>query len=181
MPGGHSLSINAGFRAKRELHCIFHGKKAIIIICKRGTTIFILFHYIPFPGKLKEKLAQKARVNTERVFSYLEKGCPKKCTRQSPKVLWVVLSSLFFKKFERTARSREAIDVSLRMLKESINRRFDSCIVRNSVLIISHITFRNCRACRFLPITFLKIAVSDRAHAPWSSHSLNLINSIWPP
>ena len=28
---------------------------------------------------------------------YFDKGCRKKCTRQSRKVLWVVLSSLFFK------------------------------------------------------------------------------------
>ena len=41
--------------------------------------------------------------------------------------------------------AREAIDVCLRMLKESNNRRFDSYSVRNSVLIISHITFRDCR------------------------------------
>ena len=31
------------------------------------------------------------------VYSYFEKGCRKKCTRQSRKVLWVVLSALFFK------------------------------------------------------------------------------------
>ena len=31
------------------------------------------------------------------LYSYFEKGCQKKCTRQSRKVLWVVLSSLFFK------------------------------------------------------------------------------------
>ena len=31
------------------------------------------------------------------VDSFFEKGCRKKCTRQSWKVLWVVLSSLFFK------------------------------------------------------------------------------------
>ena len=29
--------------------------------------------------------------------------------------------------------------------KESKKSRFDSCSVRNSVLIISHITFRDCR------------------------------------
>ena len=40
--------------------------------------------------------------------------------------------------------AREAIDVCLRILKESNNRRFDSCSVRNSVLIISHVTFRDC-------------------------------------
>ena len=47
------------------------------------------------------------------------------------------------KKFERMAR--EAMDVCLRVLKESNKSRFDSCSVRNSVLIISHITFRDCR------------------------------------
>ena len=31
------------------------------------------------------------------IYSYFEKGCRKKCTRQSRKVLWVVLSALFFK------------------------------------------------------------------------------------
>ena len=31
------------------------------------------------------------------VYSYFEKGCRTKCTRQSQKVLWVVLNSLFFK------------------------------------------------------------------------------------
>ena len=37
--------------------------------------------------------------------------------------------------------AREAMDVCLRVLKESNKRRFDSYSVRNSVLIISHITF----------------------------------------
>ena len=32
------------------------------------------------------------------LYSYFEKGCQIKCTRQPRKVLWVVLSSLFFKK-----------------------------------------------------------------------------------
>ena len=32
-----------------------------------------------------------------RIYSYFEKGCREKCTRQSWKALWVVLSSLFFK------------------------------------------------------------------------------------
>ena len=31
------------------------------------------------------------------LYSYFEKGCLKKCMRQSWKVLWVVLSALFFK------------------------------------------------------------------------------------
>ena len=35
--------------------------------------------------------------------------------------------------------------ICLRVLKESNKSRFDSYSVRNSVLIISHITFRDCR------------------------------------
>ena len=35
-------------------------------------------------------------------------------------------------------------NICLRVLKESNKSRFDSCSVRNSVLIISHITFLDC-------------------------------------
>ena len=44
---------------------------------------------------------------------------------------------------------REAMDICLRVLKESNKSRFDSYSVRNSVLIISHITFRDCRVHSF--------------------------------
>ena len=47
------------------------------------------------------------------------------------------------KKFERMAR--EAMDVCFLVLKESNKSSFDSFSVRNSVLIISQITFRNFR------------------------------------
>ena len=53
---------------------------------------------------------------------------------------------------------REAMDVRLPVLRESDKSRFDSYGVRNSVLIISHITFRYCRVHIFLT-TFLEIAV----------------------
>ena len=46
-------------------------------------------------------------------------------------------------KFERMGR--EVMDVFLRVLKESNKSRFDSCSVRNSALIISHITCRDYR------------------------------------
>ena len=45
--------------------------------------------------------------------------------------------------------AREAMDVGLRVLKESNKSIFDSYSVRNSVLIISHITFRDCRVHSF--------------------------------
>ena len=41
--------------------------------------------------------------------------------------------------------AREAMDIRLRVLKESNKSRFDSYSVRNSELILSHITFRDCR------------------------------------
>ena len=41
--------------------------------------------------------------------------------------------------------AREGMDICLRVLKESNKSRFDSYNVRNSILIISHITFRDCR------------------------------------
>ena len=40
--------------------------------------------------------------------------------------------------------ARVAIDICLQVLKESNKSRFDSDSVRNNVLIISHITFRDC-------------------------------------
>ena len=63
-PGGNRSVFTRAFRAKRELQCIFLGKKAIVITSKDGTTIFFS-HYNLFLGKLKEKLARKARVNTD--------------------------------------------------------------------------------------------------------------------
>ena len=66
-PGGsRSVSVH-NFCTKRELYCIFLGKKAIIITSKHGTAIFFS-HYNLFLRKLTEKLARKASVNTERVY-----------------------------------------------------------------------------------------------------------------
>ena len=53
------------------------------------------------------------------------------------------------------------MNVCLRVLKKSNKSRFDSYSVRNSVLIISHITFRDCLVHVF-PTTFLEIAVYTR-------------------
>ena len=67
-PGGTRSVFTCAFRAKRELQCIFLGKKASVITSKDGTTIFFS-HYNLFLGKLKEKLARKARVNTDASIS----------------------------------------------------------------------------------------------------------------
>ena len=67
-PGGTRSVFTRAFRAKRELQCIFLGKKAIVITSKDGTTIFFS-HYNLFLGKLKEKWTRKARVNTDASIS----------------------------------------------------------------------------------------------------------------
>ena len=40
------------------------------------------------------------------VYSYFEKGCREKCTQQSWKALWVVLSSLFFREIWKNWHER---------------------------------------------------------------------------
>ena len=76
-------------------------------------------------------------------YSYFEKGFGKS-VRDHPEryFRWFCVHSSSSRKFERVAR--EATDVCLRVLKESSKSRFDSSSVRNSVLIISHNTFRDC-------------------------------------
>ena len=49
---------------------MFLGENAIIITSEHDTTIFFS-HYNLFQGKRKEKLARKARVNTERVYQIM--------------------------------------------------------------------------------------------------------------
>ena len=81
------------------------------------------------------------------IYSYFEKGCRKKCTRKSRKYRVWFLVHCFLKKFQTMAR--EAMDVCFLVLKESNKSRFDSYSIRNSVLIISHITFLDCRVHSF--------------------------------
>ena len=64
----------------------------------------------------------------------------------------------FSKKFERIVG--EAMDLCLRVLKESNKNRFDSYSVWNRVLS-SPILPLGVVACTFFPTTFLEIAVSD--------------------
>ena len=111
--------------------------------------------------------AKKGWMNghTVSIYSYFEKGCRKKCTRQSERYcgwFWVLCS---LKKFERMAR--EAMDVCLRMLKESNNRRFNSYSVsrlsKKSFVGTAYWSYPilpfGIVACTFFPTTFLEIAV----------------------
>ena len=58
----------------------------------------------------------------------------------------------------------EAVYICLRVLKESNKSRFHSYSVRNSVLNISHIAFRDCRV-HIFPTTFLEIVVNTLARS----------------
>ena len=44
-----------------------------------------------------EWMEPSVRIREVCIYSYFEKGCRKKCTQQSRRVFWVVLSSMFFK------------------------------------------------------------------------------------
>ena len=68
MPREHLLSIYARFSGQKTTSMYISREKAIIITSKHGTTIFFSYYNL-FLGKLKEKLARKARVNTEASIS----------------------------------------------------------------------------------------------------------------
>ena len=71
-----------------------------------------------------------------------------------------IVGSFGFTLLQRNLKERHEMpsEISLRVLKENNKSRFDSYSVRNSVLIISHITFRYCRV-HIFPTTFFEIAV----------------------
>ena len=63
MPRGHSLSIDARFSSKKRTSMYISREKGDrYYIQRRHNDLF--FNHNPFLGKLKEKLSQKARVNT---------------------------------------------------------------------------------------------------------------------
>ena len=67
MPRGHSLSIYARFSGKKRTSMYISREKGDHYYMQtRRNDLFS--HYNLFLGKLKEKLARKGRVNTERVY-----------------------------------------------------------------------------------------------------------------
>ena len=119
---------------------------------------------------LKYKTAQCVSRNTYiLLYSYFMKSA-----HDNPKRyfvwFWVHSSS---KKIERIAR--EAMDICLWVLKESKKSRFDSCGVRNSVLIISHITYRDCCVHTFSNnLSQTNLAITERILACWLVESYGL-------
>ena len=68
MPRGHVLSIYARFSdIKDNFTVYFSGKRRSLLHPNTAQRPFFS-HYNLLLGKLKEKLARKARVNTERVY-----------------------------------------------------------------------------------------------------------------
>ena len=98
----------------------------------------------------------KIETRSVEIYGYFGKGRRKKCTRQSRKVLREDLRSLFF--IEILKERYERPWTMFPSAKAKPQKYFDSYSVRNSV-IISHITFRDCRVPFFFLTTFLEIAV----------------------
>ena len=70
-----------------------------------------------------------------------------------------IVDGFEFTVFQRNLKEwQERPWTCLRVVEESNNGRFDSYSVRNSVLNISHVTFRDCHL-HIFSTTFLKIAV----------------------
>ena len=87
---------------------------------------------------------------TSELYSCFEKGCWKKCTWQSQKVLWVVFGSLVFKEISRNGTRGHGRMFGRAKGKQQILSKFDSYSFQDtSVLIISHITFWDCRVHSF--------------------------------
>ena len=103
------------------------------------------------------------------IYSYFEKGCRKKCTRQSQKVLWVVLSLLFFKEIWKNgtwghghmfASAKGKHHKSIRQLQSSGTMYWSYPMLPFGIV-----------ACTFFPTTFLEIAVYvNRALCVRGSH-----------
>ena len=97
-------------------------------------------------------------------YSYFEKGCRKKYTWQSQKVLWVFWVHCYSKKLGRVAQeTMDGTYVCLWVIKQHNKSTFDSY----SVLIIPYpiLTF-GIVACTFFPTTLLKTAVPEQ-HERW--------------
>ena len=91
------------------------------------------------------------------LYSYFEKGCWKKCTRQSRKVLWVVLSSLFFKEIWKNGT--RGCGRMFARAKEKQRKKFLQLQCQKQCSWSYPILPFGIVACTFLPTTFLEIAV----------------------
>ena len=131
--------------------------------CKLTVWIFSMLHWwsdwlISFYTAISRKVVGKsARDNPERYCGWF----------------WVHCSS---KKFEKMAG--EAMDLCLKVLKESNKTKFDSYSVRNRVLIISHITFRDCHVHIFSDNLSWNSCIHNRQSNKQVFFSLEFVNIL---
>ena len=165
----NSRAAQLGFTIKMILSHVILLNKLLTI-----SDFILALYVVSKSGKnLKHRISQNnpkrwlACIMLSQVYSYFEKGCRKKCTGQSRKVLWVVLSSLFFQRnlkewYERpwtyVHGQNHARITAYRIYKRSTVQKITKKKKRNSVLLISRTTFRDYRV-HIFPTTFLEIAV----------------------
>ena len=108
---------------------------------------------------------------------YFEKGCRKKCARQSRKVLWEVLGALFFKEIWKTGtRGHGHMFASAKGKQQKYVRQLQSS---GTVYWSYPILSLGIVACTFFPTTVLEIAVYVAcfkrvlAAAQTRSHTIN--------
>ena len=177
MPRGHSLSIYARFSGKKRTSMYISREKGDRYYIQTRHNDLFFSHWNLFLGKRKEKLARKARVNNERVYSYFEKGCRKKmCTRQSRKVIWDMINTLFLTTVAVETNFFTFLWHSQTYVRGLPCNSF-KFLWRTGHSKLPTIPF-GVVACTFSDNLSRNTCISDRAHAPWAS---NLINSIWPP
>ena len=125
------------------LMLIFIAREDIFMLCSWTYNLWIL-------ASISQSTCKAVRIQLFR------ERLSERCAWQARKVLWMVVSSLFFKEIWSNGKRSHG-----RMLvrdKGSNKSRLDSYIVRNRVLIISNITFRDCRV-HILSDNLLEIAV----------------------
>ena len=113
-----------------------------------------------FHGLCKERLAQwppPPPLPPSFVYSYFEKGCRKKCTLKSRKVLWVVSSALIFKEIWKNGTGGHGhMFASAKGKQQKYVRQLQSS---GTVYWWYPILPFGIVACTFFPTAFLEIAV----------------------
>ena len=125
------------------LMLIFIAREGIFMLCSWTYNVWIL-------ASISQSTCKAVRIQLFR------ERLSERCAWRARKVLWMVVSSLFFKEIWSNGKRSHG-----RMLvrdKGSNKSRLDSYIVRNRVLIISNITFQDCRV-HILSDNLLEIAV----------------------
>ena len=103
------------------------------------------------------------------IYSYFEKGCRKKCTRQSRKVLWVVLSALFFKEIWKNGTGGHG---HMFASTEGKQQKYVRQLLSSGTVCWSYpILPFGIVACTFFLTTFLEMAVYSSVS---SHHNLRL-------